>query len=285
LAIVERAAPAKVNLALHVLGRRPDGYHDLDTLAVFADFGDRIAVSDARELSVSVSGRFAGIVPCGSDNLVLRAARLLQEHAAHRTGADVRLHKNLPAGSGFGGASADAAATLHALAALWRLGLGAEALADLAAKLGADVPMCLARRALRARGTGERIDLLGDWPPLPLLLVWPGRSVSTAAVFASLQRRENPPLPALPGARSPLALAAWLSRCRNDLEAASRVLAPEIGDVLTALRATEGCVLARMSGSGSGCFGLYLDRRAAAAAAAYLRNIRPGWWIVVTDAA
>ena len=279
---VERLAAAKINLALHVVGLRPDGYHDLDTLAVFADIGDRISVSPADGLSLSVTGPLAGHAPCGADNLVMRAAKLLKEHAGVSGGAAIRLDKRLPAGAGLGGGSADAAATLRALDELWGLGLGLDQHIALGRALGADLPMCLVARALRARATGDSIELLPAVPPLPLVLVWPGRPVSTPAAFAGLARRDNAPMPDPVEARTPARMAEWLHNCRNDLEEPALRLAPEIGDALESLRADPGCLLARMSGSGSGCFAIYAEPAEAELAAATLREARPNWWVGAT---
>lgn len=277
--LFRRFAPAKINLALHVLGRRPDGFHELDTLVVFADIGDWIGVDVADDLTLSLSGPFATHAPAGSENLALRAAALLKETTGYSGGAAIALEKNLPAGAGLGGGSADAAAVLQALNYFWRLELGLHDLAALGQKLGADVPMCLHRFAIRARGTGERIERVHGWSALPLLLVWPGRPVSTAAVFAALRCRENPPLPDSQVAWGPGEMAEHLAACRNDLEAPALGIAPEIGEVLKALRATEGCLLARMSGSGSACFGLFGTEGEAGDAAARLRLANPKWWI------
>ncbi len=279
---IERRAAAKINLALHVLGRRPDSYHELDTVAVFADAGDTVTVSLADELSLEVSGPFGFHAPADGENLVLKAARLLKEAKNLRGGAALRLKKNLPAGAGFGGGSADAAAALQGLNEAWNLGLGPDELVRLGGPLGADVPMCLVARALRARGTGERIERLESWPSLPLVLVWPGVPVPTSAVFAALTRRDGTPLPEPWPAETPAVLARWLQKCRNDLEAAAIGIAPEIDEALQALRATGECLVARMSGAGSGCFGLYGDRAAAEAAAITLRKARPGWWVTAT---
>ena len=280
--VVERRAAAKVNLALHVIGRRPDAYHEIDTVAVFADVADTVAVGPADDLSLEIAGPFGFHAPAGPENLVLRAARLLQEHAGFARGAAIRLTKNLPAGAGFGGGSADAAAALHALSEAWGLSLGGDEFARFGAALGADVPMCLVARALRARGIGERIEPVHSWPALPLVLVWPGVLIATVAVFASLTRRDGSPLPQPWPADAPAVLARWLRTCRNDLQEPAGALAPEIGDTLDALQATQGCLIARMSGSGSGCFGLYADRAAAEAAAIALRKARPGWWVTAT---
>jgi 4-diphosphocytidyl-2-C-methyl-D-erythritol kinase len=276
---IERLAPAKINLALHVLGRRADLYHELDTLAVFADFGDRVAVSAADKITLSIGGPFAGHAPPGAENLALRAALRLEQKTGFAGGAAIRLDKHLPAGAGFGGGSADAAATLLALDELWGLSLGPEGLKAIGEALGADVAMCLEGRALRARGAGERIAPLRGWPPLPLVLVWPGSPVSTAAAFGSLTSRQNPPLPDPPAAPDPVALATWLADCRNDLEEPALRLASDVVTALARLRATPGCVLARMSGSGSGCFGLYPTSAEAKAAADALRQTDPDWWV------
>ncbi|HWT30237.1 MAG TPA: 4-(cytidine 5'-diphospho)-2-C-methyl-D-erythritol kinase, partial [Propylenella sp.] len=184
--IVERRAAAKINLALHVLGRRPDAYHDIDTVAVFADVADAVAVIPADDLSLEIAGPFGFHAPAGAKNLVLRAARLLKEHTGFAGGAAIRLTKNLPAGAGFGGGSADAAAGLQALNEAWGLSLGVEEALRIGGALGADVPMCLLARALRARGRGEQIERIESWPAVPLVLVWPGVPVATSAVFGSM---------------------------------------------------------------------------------------------------
>ena len=280
--VVERRAAAKINLALHVLCRRADSYHEIDTVAVFADVGDTVAVTAADDLSLDIAGPFGFHAPAGADNLVLRAARLLKERTGFAGGAAIRLTKNVPAGAGFGGGSADAAAGLHALSEAWGLSLGIEEMLRVGGALGADVPMCLVARALRARGVGEHIERIDSWPGLPLVLVWPGMPVATSAVFSSLSRHEGAPLPEPWPAEAPAVLARWLRKCRNDLQEPALALAPEIGDALEALQATQGCLIARMSGSGSGCFGLYADRAGAEAAAIALRKTRPGSWVTAT---
>jgi len=279
-------APAKINLALHVTGRRADGFHELDTIAVFGDFGDRLSVSPASELSIEVEGPFAGHAPADDGNLAMRAARALAAADANSgmRGARLRLRKEIPAGAGFGGGSTDAAAALRLLDELWGLGATDGALAEIAAAIGADVPMCLAGKTLRARGRGERITPIEAWPALPLVLVWPGIQVSTAAVFAALDRRENSPLPEPPGARTAGDVARYLEGCRNDLEAPALAIAPAIGTALERLRSTPGCLLARMSGSGSGCFAIYRTMTEAADAARQLRIQEHGWWIGAVSA-
>ena len=290
---IERRAHAKINLALHVVGRRADGYHLLDSIAVFADCADVIVVEPAEELSLAVTGPFASHAPADRSDLAWRAAEALCAHIGCAPTVRILVEKNIPAGAGLGGGSADAAAVLLALNEFFAAGIPTAELARIGLALGADVPMCLSRCALRARGVGEDIAPIEGWPPLPLVLAWPGRAVPTAEAFAALAERDNAPLPGPPAmppaAPSPSAMsvadvAVWLARCRNDLEAPALTIAPEIGDVLAALRGTEGCLLARMSGSGSACFGLYPDRTAAAAAAGVVSQDRSSWWTMVSEA-
>ena len=262
-------APAKINLALHVTEQRSDGYHLLDSIVVFAGVGDWVTASPADRLSLTVTGpRGAGL--SGDDNLVLRAARTLG------IGAALELEKHLPVASGIGGGSADAAATLRALCAM----TGA-ALPDAAAvlALGADVPVCLVGRPVRMQGVGE---VLTPLPPLPecyVVLVNPGVAVATPAVFKALLRKDNPAMAEMPSCGSTLELAAWLREQRNDLEAPAIGLAPVIADVKAALEARPGCLLARMSGSGATCFGLFASEELAVAAATALREDAPAWWV------
>lgn len=263
------AAPAKVNLALHVTGRREDGYHLLDSIVVFATEGDRLRVTVAAGPSLRVMGRFAAEVPTRPENLCLRAAALAG------VAARIDLEKRLPVASGLGGGSADAAAVLRALA---RQGVP---LPEAPERLGADVPVCLAGRPARMRGAGERLDPLPPLPPLAMVLANPGVALATPAVFAGLARRDNAPLPELPGGLDGGGFIEWLRGCRNDLEAPATALVPGIAEVLAALRA-EGAALARMSGSGATCFGLFLRMADAEAAAAAMARARPGWWVVAT---
>ena len=276
-------APAKINLALHVTGRRPDGYHELETLAVFTDYGDRLTVEPAKRDHFSMHGAYAGHLPGDDANLVVRAREALRQAggAVHAPAVSIRLEKNLPIASGIGGGSSDAAAALRALARHWRLADDALA-GTVAPTLGADVPMCLAARPLVARGVGERIAPVAGLPRLAVVLVNPGVEMSTPQVFSALARRDNPPLPALPAKRHFQALAGWLAFTRNDLEAAALSIAPVIAESLAALRA-NGAAFARMSGSGATCFGLYASQGAALSAAAAIRRGQPGWFVIVTS--
>jgi 4-diphosphocytidyl-2-C-methyl-D-erythritol kinase len=270
------AAPAKVNLYLHVTGRRDDGYHLLDSLVVFAGIGDTLSAEPAESLSLRVAGRFAAGLAAEADNLVLRAARMLAAEAGVAAAAHLVLEKHLPVASGIGGGSADAAAALRLLCRLWRLSPDPAVLARLAAGLGADVPVCLAGRSARMGGVGERLAPAPALPACGIVLINPGVAVATAEVFRA--RRCAWSLPAtLPAAwTDAAAMAADLRGLRNDLQPAAVALRPVIGEVVAALAATPGCLLARMSGSGATCFGLFADRDAAERAAAAVR--RPGWW-------
>lgn len=262
-ACVEQA-PAKINLCLHVTGRRPDGYHLLDSLVVFTELGDRVTVAPG-PLSLAVTGPFAADLAGDEDNLCLRAARSVGADCA------ITLHKALPVASGIGGGSADAAAVLRALR---------RSPAD-PAGLGADVPVCLASVPARMTGVGEAVEPLPGLPALHLLLVNPRVAVSTPAVFRALERRDNPALPDLPASPDAAALLGWLHGTRNDLQAAAIGMAPAIADVLAALR-DAGAQLSRMSGSGATCFGVFADAAAAQAARDAIARARPGWWVAQT---
>jgi 4-diphosphocytidyl-2-C-methyl-D-erythritol kinase len=259
------------------VGRRADGYHLLDSLVAFADFGDVVTVEPAPSLSLSITGPMAAGLSAGPDNLVLKAAQML----GSPLGAAITLEKRLPIASGIGGGSADAAATMQALGALWGCALpdAGQVLA-----LGADVPVCLAGQSCRMAGIGDQISPL-TLPPAHLVLVNPGVGLSTAAVFGALLRRDNPPLPPAAPMPDAAALAAHLGHCRNDLEAPALSVVPEIGAVLAALQGQTGCLLARMSGSGATCFGLFASASAAEGAASALRAQSGAWWVQATTMA
>ncbi|MFD1327385.1 4-(cytidine 5'-diphospho)-2-C-methyl-D-erythritol kinase [Mycoplana ramosa] len=280
-------APAKINLALHVVGQRPDGYHLLDMLVTFTRFGDRVGIAPAEADRFTLSGRFAPQLQDGpaSGNLALKARDLLRVALLRQGTAapPVHLHleKNLPVASGIGGGSADAAATLRVLLRHWRAALPAAELADLALQLGADVPMCLLARPLVAAGIGERLTVLEDLPSFPIVLVNPLVGVSTPDIFRRLSTKENPPL----AASAAIGAAAWLSAMRsmrNDLEEPARVICPVIDAVRTELD-RSGAQLVRMSGSGATCFGLYGTTEAARRAAQALETARPDWFVVATE--
>jgi len=264
-------APAKINLTLHVTGRRADGYHLLDSLVVFAGVGDTVRADLADRTDLQVTGPMAAGLSGEGDNLVLRAARCIGVTAR------IGLEKVLPVSSGIGGGSADAAATLRLLARL--SGKALPGRADVL-ELGADVPVCLDGRTVRMTGIGEGLAAVPALPALWLVLVNPGVGVSTPAVFRALARADNAPMPQdMPKLRGAAELAAFVAMQRNDLEAPAMALQPVIGRVKAALGAQAGCLLARMSGSGATCFGLFADPLAASAAARAIRGAEPGWWV------
>ncbi|NNU79629.1 4-(cytidine 5'-diphospho)-2-C-methyl-D-erythritol kinase [Halovulum dunhuangense] len=265
-------AQAKVNLCLHVTGRRPDGYHMLDSLVVFPGIGDRLSIEPSSRLSLTIGGPFGLDLSADADNLVLRAAALMPGAAAA-----ILLEKNLPVASGIGGGSADAAAALLGLHRALDLPLP-DAGAVLA--LGADVPVCLAAQPTRMRGIGEVLEPVPALPPFWMVLANPGIACPTPLVFRRLEKVHNPGLGTLPDSfPDTAALFDWLAGTRNDLEAPAVALVPQIGVALKALAGQAGCRLARMSGSGATVFGLFETMAPALAAAAALRSAHPGWWV------
>jgi 4-diphosphocytidyl-2-C-methyl-D-erythritol kinase len=277
-------APGKVNLALHVVGRREDGYHLLESLTVFTRFGDRLSVETAEADTFSTSGPFERDAPLDDANLVLAARDRLRVAfpLSDCPPVSIALEKNLPVASGLGGGSSDAAAALLALASVWELTTTKGELARLCPRLGADVPMCLAAQPLVASGIGEKIALVPDFPELSLVLVNPGMQVPTASVFRALTSYENPGLPPLPEQLSLDSLVEWLGRTRNDLEPTARSIAPEIDDALHEL-GLAGARVARMSGSGATCFGLFENDLQANGAARHIGRERPGWFVTATQ--
>jgi 4-diphosphocytidyl-2-C-methyl-D-erythritol kinase len=278
--VAHEGAPAKINLDLLVTGRRADGFHLLDSLVVFARPGDRVTLTPCETLALDLRGPFAGaLADAPGDNLALGAVRLLAAHAGRPAKLRVGLDKRLPVAAGLGGGSADAAAVLRGLARLWRLGLDCAALAALSLPLGADLPACVLSRPLRMTGIGERLVLLDGVAPLALVLVHPGVALATRDVFQALGPPPSAPRDRLPALDDPAGLVAALAASRNDLEMPARRLCPPVGEVLEALGSRPGCRLARMSGSGAACFGLFADSMAARAAARDLAAHGPGWWI------
>lgn len=283
----QESAFAKINLSLRVLGRRPDGYHELQSLVVFAAIADTLEAHHATALTLELDGPFAATLAGEADNLVLRAARKLRDLCGVGEGARMTLEKNLPVASGIGGGSADAAAALRALMRLWHVSPDEEELMRLAASLGADVPVCLDPAPALMGGIGENIRHLPRLPDFWLLLANPGIALSTAEVFRALAA---PPLTAAP-ATVPLpdfatleALVEWLRDNPNDLERPARALLPLTGEVIGEIAATPGCRLARMSGSGATCFGIYAGGSEAHSAARTLAAAHPDWWVVVAPA-
>lgn len=268
-------ARAKVNLWLNVVGRRDDGYHLLDSLVAFSDLADEIDVAPSQDLVVEVAGPLAADLVGEADNLVLKAARLLAGRAGVAPRAALRLVKRIPVAAGLGGGSADAAATLLALLDQWQVAMPVEELFDLAAELGADVPMCLSGRAALVAGVGESLQPAPRLPRCAILLVNPGCKLPTPEVFAARRGPFSPVRPLQVPWRDLSDFAGELARRGNDLTAAAVSLQPRIADVLAHLGQSEGLRHAAMSGSGATCFGLYdtfeLARRAAS-------RLPAPWW-------
>lgn len=280
-AVLENAW-AKVNLALHITGRREDGYHSLDSLVVFANSGDKVSVAAAIDLKITVTGPMADALSNGQDNLVLLAANKLKEIAAARgintSGAHISLVKRLPVAAGIGGGSADAAATLRALNMHWDLPFTNQDLERIGASLGADIPVCIANKSSRITGIGTELYPISDFPKMHIVLANPNVAISTPTVFENLTDRENSPLPKFPTVNNQEHWLRWIKIARNDLHTAASSLSPKIELVLGALSA-EGAQLVRMSGSGATCFGIFSDASEAKRAAKTLQISHPNWWV------
>lgn len=277
---VRDLARAKINLCLHVVDRRADGRHGLESFVVFPEIGDALRAERSPIPTLTLDGPFARQLDDAADNLAMRALAALRAALAEPGSAALHLEKRLPAASGMGGGSADAAAVLRMLARLWGRTLDQAALSALALALGADVPVCLESAPCLMRGIGERLSPAPGFPEFWMVLVNPGVETPTGAVFAALERADNPPMTALPehfgGLRG---FIAWLSRQRNDLEPPARGLYPQIDAALSALRRAPDCLLARMTGSGATCFALFESDARAFAAAEAIRAQRPQWWV------
>jgi len=277
-------APAKINLTLHVLGRRDDGYHALESLVAFSGAGDTLTLTPGESLSLDVCGPTSSAAGAGDDNLVLRAARRLAEEIRGLRLGRFRLEKRLPVAAGIGGGSSDAAAALRLLAKANQLAPDDPRIGAAARAVGSDVPVCLEPRARMMRGAGETLGEPIRLPLLPAVLVNPGVPVATAPVFATLGLSPGASLAgaahakfgAQPGAEE---LLAALAKGRNDLEDAACLQAPAIVDALAILRAARGSKLARMSGSGATCFALFSTRSDAVRAARVIAAQHPEWWV------
>lgn len=288
--MITRLAAAKVNLDLRVIGRRADGYHELDSLVVFPSIGDLLTFEPAPALTLQVEGPEAAslrdLPP--DENLVLRAAEQLRSVTGTQAGARITLRKELPVAAGLGGGSADAAACLSGLSELWSLETDRSEIFRIGLELGADVPACLNGEACYLTGIGEALEPLDSFPSFGILLVNPGIALSTPRVFKALEGRfsaaRSAPTSYDPSAhgsekRGREALLTALSASVNDLQAPAVGLVPQIAGCLDALGEAPGCLLARMSGSGASCFGLFALPEEAAAAAASIQRLQPAWWV------
>ena len=273
-------APAKINLFLHVVGKRDDGYHLLESLVVFADYGDVVEVEESDKISLEIIGKYADALMGfpSENNLVWKAAIAVQKYLPRPLGAKIILTKNLPIASGIGGGSADAAATIKALLKLWKLDISDKKLAEIALNLGSDVPVCLYGKPAIMGGVGEEITPVTLQDKGYIVLINPNIPLATAEVFAAYKL-------VMPNANIQKSLNTsirWhdIIEYKNDLEPAAIAKLPIIGEMLDSLRNTQGCFLARMSGSGATCFGLYHDELSAQNAASAVQKIYPQAWCV-----
>lgn len=271
-------ARAKVNLYLHVVGKRPDGYHLLDSLIAFSGAADTLTFAPSPTLTLTVDGPTAGLLPQGETNIVERAAQGLAQAGGITAGAAIHLTKRLPIAAGIGGGSADAAAALTGLSRLWNLHLPADRMAALALSLGADVPMCLDGRALSVSGVGETLTPAPPLPPVWILLVNPMVACHTPAVFKARQGPFGQANPLLTSPGDALQLALALKERDNHLTQAAIGVVPEIATVLDAIETQPDCLLARMSGSGATCFGLFATADQARLAEQSIKKMHSKWW-------
>ena len=282
MTILKEFAPAKLNLYLHVTGKRPNGYHELDSLVAFCSAGDEVCLQTGKSgFAFALDGPQAAVLSQESheNNLVVRAARSLADVLGRPLDVEITLTKKLPIASGIGGGSSDAAAALRLLARHWGVALDAQVLFDVGQKLGQDIPCCIESKACYFGGLGEILDRGPVLPPTYLVLANPGCALPTASVFKARRGNFSTAKRLSQNPKDATALAAMLQLRGNDLTEAACGIVPEISSVLDELKKSEACLLARMSGSGATCFGLYAEEAAASRAASKIANAHSGWWV------
>ncbi|MGJ8527057.1 4-(cytidine 5'-diphospho)-2-C-methyl-D-erythritol kinase [Maritalea sp.] len=285
MSVWSEPAPAKINLSLHVVGQRENGYHELEGLTVFTQLCDELTIREAKVDRLHTIGPFAKALADERANIVLKALDGFRAAWPNTIpdGVDITLNKMLPVAAGIGGGSADAAAALRIAAKMAGANIATDQLADLALELGADVPMCLFSRSCLVRGVGEKVQILEPFPKLQLVLANPGIGVPTAKIFRALKSKNNAPLPNLPSEMShSAALGLWLQDTRNDLEIPATSVEPKIGQLTREMAKLSGCIISRMSGSGATVFGVFGAERQALMAAQQLRAQFPHYWIAQT---
>lgn len=282
--MLNTTAYAKLNLFLHITGKRADGYHLLDSLVAFTRFGDSISVTESDSLTLQAHGPFASQISTREDNLIMRAALLLQDYANIRTGASITLDKQVPVGAGLGGGSSDAAAAVHLLCALWGIALPPSRASNLLLPLGADLPVCLRNIPAYMSGIGENIEPLEtSLPACYVLLVKPPVSLLTRDVYNTYYHEErNLARPVMDNKNAEMLIRS-LANARNDLQRAAISLCPDVTRVLVELQTQIGCGLARLCGSGSTCFGLFEMREHCLRAAERISQNHPDWWVKSTE--
>ncbi len=276
------AAHAKITLFLHVTGKRESGYHELDALVAFTQAGDTVSVQSADALTLEVEGPYAEQCGAMDQNLVLRAAKLLQVQTARTQGAKITLTKKLPVAAGLGGGSSDAATALKLLCRLWSLPLSPAELAEMALPLGSDLPVCIHAAPARMTGIGEKVTPIASMQPMPVLLVNPNIPLSTPDVYAAYHYSPSPYVSPQINTDDPMALLIGLERTHNHLQSAAISLVPEIAPMLLEIQQQLGCRLARLCGSGPTCYALFESSLEMAHAAISLRNAHPNWWVCET---
>lgn len=279
-------APAKINLFLHIVGKRSDGYHSLDSLVTFADIGDVISISPMDGFAFYIEGPMANSFDVGersakpdSKNLVVRAVWSLARMTNRSPRFSITLGKNLPLGAGIGGGSADAAAVLWGLCRYWKVAPDMNMLRDLLMKLGADVPVCFESRTRFVAGAGENLSAPVTIPEIHAVLIHPRIRCNTKEIFKNYASAFNVPIDRPSGFKDQDSLITFLKTTQNELMPAAVRTAPEIRNALTQLEGTDGCRMARMSGSGSACFGLYATKGEAEKACADIKETNPDWWV------
>lgn len=280
--IIQISAPAKINLYLHVTGKRPDGYHLLDSLFVFADISDELHIESAEKLSFSIEGEFAENLKEEKNNIVIKAAEILAKALGITPSVNIKLIKKLPVAAGLGGGSADAAAVLVGLSQLWESTLSKEELAEIALQLGADVPACLQKCPLNISGIGEIITKAPSLPKIWIVLVNPKVKVPTPDVFKARAKPFTAFMPINTACNDIDSFVFELKKRSNDLTEAACSLAPEIADTLEIISQQQDCLISRMSGSGATCFGLFANKEHAETAVRLIKSKKPNWWTIST---
>lgn len=272
-------APAKINLCLHVVGRRRDNYHLISSLVIFLGIFDTISVSESKTLKLNIKGPFAKYLGPKKDNSVIKAALALRKFCNLKTGAEITLTKNLPISSGIGGGSTDCAATIKLLLKLWKIKIGNKELMKLGQSLGADVPVCLIGRPSFIGGIGEDIKTIESFPNIWILLVNPRKQIFTKKIFSNFKKKYSKKVPSSSKLFTLKKLISFLKRSDNDLTSLAVHYAPEIKKILNDLSLTEDCLLSRMSGSGATCFGIFSGKKNVIKAKKTLLKLNPNYWI------
>lgn len=271
-------APAKINLFLHITGKRNDGYHLLQSLFAFADYGDEIRIEESNNFSLAINGPFSDSI-LSEENLITKSVTALENHTGRRANCKIRLTKNIPVGAGLGGGSADAAATIKALIDFWDIKVPDKKIDNIALSLGADIPACLYNRPCFVEGIGEKIIPINSFPALPAILVYPNKGCSTTEIFDRYNLSPSKIITPPENLNDKQQLMEFLKKQKNDLTATAIDHIPEINNILDEIKNQKGCLISRMSGSGSTCFGLFETKEDSENAVQNIKKNNPGWWV------